>query len=59
MSMLLMARRFWRGKKRGRILSEQDEVKRNIKSLMRMEPGSRMIDDPALADRVSNVRLKP
>jgi hypothetical protein len=28
---------------------EQTEVKRNIKSLMKFEPGSRVIDDPALA----------
>jgi len=38
---------------------EQADVKRNIKSLMRLEPGSRAIDDPALADRVSGVRLNP
>ena len=38
---------------------EHGEVKRNIKSLMRLEPGSRVIDDPALADRVSGTRLHP
>ena len=38
---------------------EQAEVKRNIKSLMRLEPGTVAIDDPSLADRVSNVRMKP
>lgn len=38
---------------------EQTEVKRNIKSLMKFEPGSRVIDDPALASRVSNVRMNP
>lgn len=33
---------------------EQQEVKRDIKSLMKVEPASRiMLDDPALADRVS------
>ena len=38
---------------------EQNEVKRNIKSLMKMEPSTRMIDDPGLADRVTNVRMAP
>ena len=38
---------------------EQTEVKRNIKSLMKFEPGSRVIDDPALAQRVSGVRMNP
>lgn len=38
---------------------EQNEVKRNIKSLMRFEPGTRVIDDPALADRVTGVRMAP
>lgn len=33
---------------------EQQEVKRDIKSLMKVEPASRiMLDDPALAERVS------
>lgn len=31
---------------------EQSEVKRDIKSLMRLEPSSRVLDDPALAGRV-------
>ena len=38
---------------------EQNEVKRNIKSLMKLEPGSRVIDDPSIADRVSGVRMQP
>ena len=38
---------------------EQTEVKRNMKSLMRFEPASRVIDDPGLADRVSGVRMAP
>ena len=38
---------------------EQKEVKNNIKALMRFEPGTRLIDDPSLADRVSNVRMAP
>ena len=39
---------------------EQTEVKRDIKSLMKAEPASRiLVDDPALADRVSNTRLNP
>lgn len=32
---------------------EQQEVKRDIKSLMKLEPASRLIDDPALAERVT------
>ena len=32
---------------------EQQEVKRDIKSLMKLEPASRAISDPALADRVT------
>lgn len=38
---------------------EQAEVKRNIKTLMRTEPGTLVIDDPSIADRVSNVRMAP
>jgi hypothetical protein len=38
---------------------EQDEVKRNIKSLMRLAPESRVLDDPATADRVRNTRMQP
>ena len=36
---------------------EQTEVKRSIKSLMKFEPSTRAIDDPALADRVAGVRM--
>jgi len=32
---------------------EQNEVKRDIKSLMKLEPASRAIDDPALAERIT------
>ena len=38
---------------------EQNEVKRNIKSLMRFEPGTRVIDDAGLAERVTGVRMTP
>ena len=38
---------------------EQTEVKRNIKSLYRFEPGARVIDDPALAQRVTGARMNP
>eukprot|EP00347_Sterkiella_histriomuscorum_P022258 403331120 len=38
---------------------EQEEVKRNIKSLMKTAPESRVIEDPMLADRVRNVRYEP
>ena len=38
---------------------EQAEVKRNIKSLMKMAPESRIMDEPMLADRVRNVRYEP
>ena len=38
---------------------EQSEVKRNIKALMRLEPGTMVIDDPSIADRVSGVRMHP
>ena len=36
---------------------EQNEVKRNMKTLMRFEPATRVIDDPGLADRVTAVRM--
>jgi hypothetical protein len=36
---------------------EQTEIKRNIKSLMKLEPSTRAIDDPSLADRVTGVRM--
>ena len=38
---------------------EQAEVKRNIKTLMRLEPSTMAIEDPSIADRVSNVRMQP
>lgn len=38
---------------------EQAEIKRNIKSLMKMAPEARVTDDPMLADRVRNVRYEP
>lgn len=38
---------------------EQEEVKRNIKSIMKTAPEARVIDDPMLADRVRNVRYEP
>ena len=34
-------------------------MKRNIKTLMRAEPGTLVIDDPSIADRVSSVRMQP
>jgi len=37
---------------------EQQDLKRDIKSLMKTEPASRiLIDDPALADRVTSTRI--
>ena len=37
---------------------EQQDVKRDIKSLMRAEPASRiLVDDPALAERVGQTNL--
>ena len=38
---------------------EENEVKRNIKSLMKLEPSTRAIDDPSMADRISAVRMNP
>jgi hypothetical protein len=38
---------------------EQEEIKRNIKSLMKTAPETRVIDDPMLAERVRNVRYEP
>ena len=38
---------------------EQTDLKRNVKSLFRFEPGARAIDDPALAQRVTGARLNP
>ena len=30
-----------------------------MKSLMKLEPSTRVIDDPSMADRVSGVRMQP
>ena len=38
---------------------EQEEVKRNIKNLVRTAPESRVMEDPLLADRVRGVRYEP
>lgn len=38
---------------------EQEEVKRNIKSLLKTAPESRVMDGPILADRVRSVRYDP
>jgi hypothetical protein len=38
---------------------EQDEVKRNIKSILKTAPESRVMDDPILAERVRGVRYEP
>lgn len=38
---------------------EEAEVKRNVKSLMRMTPESRALEDPVIADRVRNTRYEP
>ena len=38
---------------------EEQEVKRNIRGLMKTAPETRVIDDPMLADRVRNVRYEP
>ena len=38
---------------------EQTEIKRDIKSLMKTEATSRILEDPGLAGRVSNVRGQP
>ena len=44
---LLKRKRAWAELER-----EQDEVKRNIKSILKTAPESRVMDDPILADRV-------
>ena len=44
---LLKRRRAWAELER-----EQDEVKRNIKSILKTAPESRVMDDPILAERV-------
>lgn len=38
---------------------EQNEIKRNVKSLMKTEATTQIIEDPGLADRVSATRLNP
>ena len=38
---------------------EENENKRQMKSLMKLEPSTRVIDDPMMADRVSGVRMQP
>ena len=38
---------------------EQTEIKRDIKSLMKTEATSRVLEDPGLAERVSAVRAQP
>ena len=38
---------------------EQNDVRRNIKSLMKFEPSTRVIDEPSLAERITNVRQQP
>lgn len=48
-----------RRKAQAELEREEAEVKRNIKSLMRMTPESRAMEDPALADRVRNTRYEP
>lgn len=51
---LLKRKRAWADLER-----EQDEVKRNIKSILKTAPESRVMDDPILADRVRGVRYAP
>jgi hypothetical protein len=51
---LLKRKRAWAELER-----EQDEVKRNIKSILKTAPESRVMDDPILADRVRGVRYDP
>ena len=38
---------------------EQDEVKRNIKSILKTAPESRVMDDPILAPRMEPKEEKP
>lgn len=38
---------------------EQDEVKRNIKSILKTAPESRVMEDPIIAERVRGVRYSP
>ncbi len=51
---LLKRKRAWAELER-----EQDEVKRNIKSILKTAPESRVMEDPILADRVRGVRYAP
>jgi hypothetical protein len=51
---LLKRKRAWAELER-----EQDEVKRNIKSILKTAPESRVMDDPIMADRVRGVRYAP
>ena len=48
-----------RKKAQAELEREEAELKRNIKSLMKMTPESRALDDPILADRVRNARYEP
>lgn len=38
---------------------DEAEVRRNVKSLMRMTPESRVLEDPVIAERVRNTRYEP
>jgi len=38
---------------------EQAEVQRNIKTLMKLEPSTRVISDPTMADRVVTTKNNP
>ena len=51
---LLKRKRAWADLER-----EQEEVKRNIKSILKTAPESRVMDDPIMADRVRGVRYAP
>jgi hypothetical protein len=51
---LLKRKRAWAELER-----EQDEVKRNIKSILKTAPESRVMDDPIMAERVRGVRYAP
>jgi hypothetical protein len=51
---LLKRKRAWADLER-----EQEEVKRNIKSILKTAPESRVMDDPIMAERVRGVRYAP
>jgi hypothetical protein len=51
---LLKRKRAWADLER-----EQEEVKRNIKSILKTAPESRAMDDPIMAERVRGVRYAP